>query len=214
LEYITPEEMLKAERRAESAGVSVEKLMENAGAEVAREVERRFGPVFGKRVLVLAGNGNNGGDGFVAARNLAAKGARVAVILLSSPDEIRTKEAKSNWRSLAGTGVEMLVAAETESLKRFEEKILSAAITIDAIFGTGIRGEVREPHATAIRLMNNSTAKKVALDIPSGLDPLTGEVKGTTVKADVTITLHRAKVGLMKRRDHTGEVVVVPIGIP
>ena len=214
MEYITPEEMMKDEARAAAAGIGVERLMEKAGAEVAREVERRYGPVFRKRIVVLAGNGNNGGDGFVAARYLAARGSRVEVILLSSPDGIRTREAKTNWRRLAEAEVETLIAEDTESLAHLMDRIESAEILIDAIFGTGIKGEVREPQATAINLFNQSNAKKVALDIPSGLDPLTGEAKGTTVKADVTITLHKAKVGLIRGKEYAGEIVVVPIGIP
>ncbi len=214
MEYVTPEQMMKEEEDAASLGIGVGRLMENAGAEVAREVERRYGPLFGKRVLVVAGNGNNGGDGFVAARYLAEKGSKVKVLLLSSPEEIRTKEAETNWKRLRETVVETLVARDGIELSRQLSEFERAEIVIDAIFGTGVRGEVREQHATAIRLMNASKARKVALDVPSGLDPLTGEARGTTVKADVTVALHRAKVGLRRGSEFTGEVVVVPIGIP
>jgi len=214
MEYVTPEQMAKEEVRAAAAGVGVERLMEKAGAEVAREVERRYGPVFGKRVVILAGNGNNGGDGFVAARYLASKGSRVEVILLSSPDRIKTIEAETNWRRLEQTEVERVVLGDRESLSRSNERIERADILIDAIFGTGIEGEVREPHSTAINLFNQSRGRKVALDIPSGLDPLSGKAKGTTVRAEVTVTLHKAKVGLIRGREYAGEIVVVPIGIP
>ncbi len=214
MEYVTPEQMMKEEEDAASLGIGVERLMENAGAEVAREVERRYGPLFGKRVLVVAGNGNNGGDGFVAARYLAEKGSKVKVLLLSSPEEIRTKEAETNWKRLRETVVETLVARDGIELSGQLSEFERAEIVIDAILGTGVRGEVREPHATAIRLMNASKARKVALDVPSGLDPLTGEARGTTVKADLTVALHRAKVGLRRGSEFTGEVVVVPIGIP
>src|SRR5712692_2662512 len=206
--------MMKEEARATSLGIGVGKLMENAGAEVAREVERRYGPIFGKRILVVAGSGNNGGDGFVAARHLAARGSKVKVLLLSSPEAIRTKEAETNWKRLRESGVEVLMARDGSELSRVGSEFERAEIVIDAIFGTGIRGEVREPHATAIRLLNESRARKVAVDIPSGLDPTSGEAKGTTVKAEVTIALHKAKVGLRRRSEFTGEVVVVPIGIP
>jgi hydroxyethylthiazole kinase-like uncharacterized protein yjeF len=214
VEYITPEDMMREEARAASLGTGVGKLMENAGAEVAREVERRYGPLFGKRILVVAGSGNNGGDGFVAARYLAAIGSKVKVLLLSSPDSIRTKEAETNWKRLGETTVEVLIARDGNELSKLRREFERAEIVIDAIFGTGIRGEVREPHATAIRLLNESRARKVALDIPSGLDPTSGEAKGTAVKADVTIALHKAKVGLRRRSEFTGEVVVVSIGIP
>ena len=214
VDYITPEQMMKEEARATSLGIGVGKLMENAGVEVALEVERRYGPLFGKRILVVAGSGNNGGDGFVTSRYLAARGSKVKVLLLSSPEAIRTKEAETNWKRLRESGVEVLMARDGSELSRVGSEFERAEIVIDAIFGTGIRGEVREPHATAIRLLNESRAQKVALDIPSGLDPLTGEAKGKTVKADVTIALHKAKVGLRGRSEFTGQVVVVPIGIP
>ena len=214
VEYITPEEMTQEEARATSLGIGVGKLMENAGAEVAREVERRYGPLFGKRVLVVAGTGNNGGDGFVAARYLAARGSKAKVLLLSSPEAIRTTEAQTNWKRLGETAAEVMVARDGSEVTKLGSEFGRAEIVIDAIFGTGIRGDVREPHSTAIRLLNESRAKKVALDIPSGLDPLTGESNGTTVRAEVTIALHMAKVGLRRRSEFTGEVVVVPIGIP
>src|SRR3989442_7394676 len=206
--------MMKEEARAASLGIGVGKFMENAGAEVAREVERRYGPLSGKRVLVVAGSGNNGGDGFVTSRYLAARGSKVKVLLLSSPEAIRTNEAKDNWKRLGEGAVEVLVAPDSSELSRLVGEFERAEIVVDAIFGTGIRGEVGEPHATAITLLNGSRAKRVAVDIPSGLDPLTGEAKGTTVRADVTIALHKTKVGLRGRREFTGEVVVVPIGIP
>src|SRR5713226_3447460 len=140
--------MMKEEAHAASLGIGVGKLMENAGAEVAREVERRYGPLFGKRVLVVAGSGNNGGDGFVAARYLAARGSKVKVMLLSSPESIRTKEAETNWKRLGETAVQTQVALDASELSRLAGEFERAEIVIDAIFGTGIRGEVREPHAT------------------------------------------------------------------
>src|SRR5437879_9174060 len=107
---MTTEEMMKEEARAASLGIAFGKLMENAGAEAGREVERRYGPLVGKRVLVVAGTGNNGGDGFVAARYLAARGSKAKVLLLSSPEAIRTTEAQTNWKRLGETAAEVLVA--------------------------------------------------------------------------------------------------------
>src|SRR2546427_12380902 len=110
--------MMKEEARAAGLGIGVGKLMENAGAEVALEVEKRYGPLFGKRVLVVAGSGNNGGDGFVAARHLAARGTKVKVLLLSNPEAIRTKEAETNWKRLREGTEEMLVAPDGQELAR------------------------------------------------------------------------------------------------
>jgi len=85
---------------------------------------------------------------------------------------------------------------------------------VDAIFGTGIKGDLGDPHASVIEAMNRSQAFKLAVDVPSGLDPLTGEVCGRAVKANATVTFHRVKRGLLARRDLVGELMVANIGIP
>src|SRR2546427_10293729 len=123
--------MMKEEARAASPGIGVGKLMENAGSEVALEVERRYGPLFGKRVLVVAGSGNNGGDGFVAARHLAARGAKVKVLLLSSPEAINTKEAETNWKRLRESAAEMLVAQGGSELAGLGRGVQRGGIVIE-----------------------------------------------------------------------------------
>src|SRR3989442_15018334 len=133
--------MMKEEARAASLGIGVGKLMENAGAEVALEVWRRYGPLFGKRVLVVAGSGNNGGDGFVAARHLAARGPKVKVLLLSSPEAVRTEEAETNWRRLSESAVEMLVAGDGKERSCLGRRASGADIVVGAGVGTGIRAE-------------------------------------------------------------------------
>lgn len=190
--------------------------MENAGRGVAEEINRRFAPLEGKKVVVLAGNGNNGGDGMVAARYLSALNVSCAVILLCAPSGIKTEEAKRNFERLSDTLVGMhTVSALTEltELTELSRIVESAEIILDAIFGTGVKGPVRELQAEAIRMINRSKGVVVALDLPSGLDPLTGDVSDVCVKAELTMTLHRAKVGLRGREEYTGELVVIPIGI-
>jgi len=214
VQYITPAEMAAAEIEAARRGVPVEQLMENAGRAVAEEVIRRYSPNESTKVLVVAGSGNNGGDGLVAARYLSQAGVDAAVLLLVPPGMIKTDIARKNFERLSDTPVSIRVVPTLSALRKQEREITDASIIIDAIFGTGIRGDVREPMAEAIRLINVSHGVKVALDIPSGLDPLTGEVAGEVVRADLTISLHRAKAGLRDKREYTGEVVVVPIGMP
>ncbi|HUH99402.1 MAG TPA: NAD(P)H-hydrate epimerase [Nitrososphaerales archaeon] len=211
MDYITPDEMRRLEKEAPEYGVSVRELMENAGRAVADVVLSRYGP--GKRVCVVCGGGNNGGDGFVAARYLSALDD-VEVVLLTDPGSIRTEEAKENWRLLSGTRAHMIVAAEERALLENSREIESADILVAAIFGTGVSGGiVKEPYATAISLVNASKAIKVAIDLPSGLDPQTGQASRPSVRADVTVALHLPKVGLRGREELTGEVVVVKIGI-
>lgn len=211
MEYLTSEQMAEEERRAASRGVTVEKMMESAGSQVANVVRERFGPLAGKRVVVFCGSGNNGGDGFVAARHIAGMGASVTVILLSDPARIKTREARENWERLLG--VEKRVVDKRDGLTELEMAVFGADVIVDAIFGTGVRGEIGEPYRSAIEMMNRARAPKVSVDIPSGLDPDTGKAAEPTVMADVTVTLHRPKVGLRDKVKYTGEVVVVPIGI-
>lgn len=210
-QYITPEEMRALEIGADSRGITVELLMENAGRGIANEIELALGPLIGRNVVVVCGKGNNGGDGFVTARYLAQKGASVTVILLAKPAEIKTDEARNNWVRLVE--VKRLIMDSADELIKHGGVIKDAAIVVDAIFGTGITGDIRDPDATAIRIINESEGRKVSIDIPSGLDPATGEAKEPAVKADMTITLHRPKSGLKGNEKFVGKLVVVPIGL-
>ncbi len=211
LEYITPDEMKALEKGASEYGLVVGELMENAGRGVAEFVLSRYGP--GKQVCVVCGVGNNGGDGVVAARHLSRL-CGVKVILLTAPERIRTEEARENWNALAGTRAELHVAEDTASLVEDSRFISEADVIVVAIFGTGVKGGlVKEPSATAISMINEARGAKVAVDMPSGIDPETGVASNPTVRADVTVALHLPKIGLKGREEFTGEVVIVPIGI-
>ncbi len=211
MEYITPAEMSELEKGASAYGLGVRQLMENAGRGVAEFILSRYGSV--RRVCVVCGGGNNGGDGLVAARYLSAR-CGVKVILLTAPERIRTEEARENWKALAGSGAELYVAEETPAVTALAGVVEGADVIVVAIFGTGVKGQiVSEPYATAISLVNGATGVKVAVDLPSGIDPATGAASRPAVRADVTLALHLPKVGLKGRREFTGEVVVVPIGI-
>ena len=211
LDYVTPDEMSKLERGASDYGMGVKELMENAGRAVAEFVLSRYRG--GKRVCVVCGGGNNGGDGMVAARYLSPRRS-VEVILLTSPERIRSDEARENWRALALTKAALHVAVDAAGLAESSAVFAKSDVIVVAIFGTGVKeGVVREPYATAISMINGSKAAKVAIDLPSGIDPATGEASSPAVKADVTVALHLPKIGLKGREEFTGEVVVVPIGI-
>lgn len=209
MEYVTPEEMSAAEKEAVANGTSVATLMENAGRAVASVVDERYGSKGSRRLLVVCGTGNNGGDGFVVARYLKRDWS-VLVLLLGTPYGIRTEEAKKNWERVQ----ELVVpVTDVEGLRAHRKFFDRADVIVAAITGTGVRGGLREPAATAVEMINASRAAKVAVDVPSGLDPLTGEVSGAVVRADLTVALHRPKVGTRGKDEYTGEVVVVQIGI-
>jgi len=211
VQTISSLEMRILEENSEYLGVSKHILMENAGRGVAEFCRKILGDR-NVKVVVVAGPGNNGGDGFVAARYLA-RFYKVTVFLLAKPNEIRTFEAKENWGILEKMklSVKLYYGYDLEKLKSLLKK---ADLIIDAIFGTGLKGEVREPYRTAIEYINEAGKKIVAVDVPSGLNPDTGEIHGVAVKASYTVTFHRVKRGLEKRREYTGEVNVVDIGIP
>jgi len=209
MEYLTPDEMRAAEAAAGARGVGTEELMENAGRAIAGVIDERYASLKGGRILVVCGTGNNGGDGLVAARYLK-KGWTVLVLLLGSPAAIKTKEALRNWEKVESRVVSVV---GEESLRLHKKYFDRAEVILDAMLGTGIHGEMREPMATAVRMINASKAAKVSADIPTGLDPLTGEAGAMVVRADLTVTLHRAKVGMRGRDEYTGEVVVAQIGI-
>jgi NAD(P)H-hydrate epimerase len=211
MKSITAEEMRKIEREATGLGIPLLLLMENAGRAVA-EVVLRLKP---KRVAVLAGTGNNGGDGFVAARHLLAAGVRTKVFLLGDPDAVNKKEAKSNmkiFRRIRPNAFSSL-SSSTDLLK-IKRQLKKCDVLIDAMLGIGVRGKLREPLRTAVKTLNELTVPVVAVDVPTGVDPTTGRVCDDVVKATITVTFHAVKRGLLKAKRYAGKVVVAGIGIP
>jgi hydroxyethylthiazole kinase-like uncharacterized protein yjeF len=213
---IDPEEMAILDENCEHFGLKRSVLMENAGSAIIGALRGKLGSLATKKVVVVAGNGNNGGDGLVAARHAAAEAGDVAVIMIGGPNAIGTGESRANWEILEKMPfkVKLYSLADSSDLDGLRELIINADIVLDAIFGTGIRGRMRGPYSAAIDAINASKGLKVAVDIPSGLDPGTGEIHDRAVKADMTVTFHRAKTGLRSRIDHVGQLLVAPIGIP
>lgn len=214
MDGITPEQMDKIDANSEKLGVSPILLMENAGRALAEYIINYKKELDSKKVVVVAGTGNNGGDGFVAARHLASQCKEITVILLGN--NVKTTEARTNWIAIKNMlkTIKHLTTDDANFKKIMETNILEADILIDAIFGTGIKGLPRELHSNAISLINKSKAFILSVDIPSGLDPLTGEVNNISVIANATITFHRLKIGLLKRKDITGEIILKRIGVP
>lgn len=210
---ISTDRMRQVEDKAHAMGMLKVYMMENAGAGVAEHLVAKFRRLAGKKVVAVAGTGNNGGDALVAARHLTYYGAKVSVILLGGPHEIKTEEARINWGILERmNSVEIILAKELSG--EVVRMITKADIIIDGIFGTGIRGSVAEPHSSAIDAINNSRAYKVAVDVPSGLDPDTGRIHDRCVRADATVTFYRMKPGLLKNRKFCGKTTVRTIGVP
>ena len=214
LKPITSDQMYRIEENGHSVlGMRRFLMMENAGHGLADFVARRFKNLKNKRIVAVCGTGNNGGDGFVASRHLAGYGAKITVVLLGSPSDLKSEEARLNWGIIEKMdSIEIIFGKElTDEVK---DRIAKAGIILDGIFGTGIKGEIREPYASAIDAINKSKAYVVAVDVPSGFDPNTGRIHEKCVRADATVTFHRLKVGLVKGKKYTGPVHVERIGIP
>jgi ADP-dependent NAD(P)H-hydrate dehydratase / NAD(P)H-hydrate epimerase len=200
----TAEEMSRADARAQELGIPGGVLMERAGAQMARVALEAFEPA---RALVVAGGGNNGGDGFVIARELRRAGTEVTVL-----------PTKEEYGGDPGTNLTVLRNLDVRfvSEDELEGELDGTDLVIDALLGTGFSGEVREREARLIAGINGSPAPVLAVDVPSGVDGATGEVQGTAVRADVTVCAHAVKVGCVVSpgREHAGEVVAVDIGVP
>jgi len=215
-EYITSEEMAALDENCRFFGLSPSQLMENAGADIANEIKKRFeGKGERVKITIIAGKGNNGGDAFAAARHLKKENFDTKIVLVGSSKDLRTEEARGNWLILKESGSDIEEITDSSELKAKKTSLLNSSdVIIDAIFGTGVRGKIREPEATAIDLINEANSTfVVSVDIPSGLDPDTGEAE-KAVRANITVTFHKAKKGLLNAEDYVGELVIADIGIP
>ena len=215
--------MTGAEKRSFAMGIPGQRLMEHAGVAVAAAVMAiaqatdrwKKGPI-----LILCGPGNNGGDGFVAARHLARAGAEVAAVLVSSAARPSTADAGRNWDRLdREPRVTRIQAASAADLRVLAKDVDKASIVVDALLGTGGRGELRDPIRTAVEVVLKARAAKVpivAVDTPTAVDLTSGDASAPVVRADLTVTFHRPKTGLLTRRGAAlaGKVLVAPIGIP
>ena len=207
---ITVKQMMQIEENGHQMGFLRKFMMENAGAAAVKRLVEKFDDIKSKNVLVFAGLGNNGGDGLVIARHLAGYGSNVTVFLLGEPDNIRSEQCSWNWNLLEKMkSVKLLTGGNLDDLNNLEFDII-----IDGILGTGISGEIREPQSSAITFINKSNAFKLTVDVPSGVDPDTGNKNSPHVVADITITFHRMKVGMPEAKDVCGEIFVEKIGIP
>ncbi|MGA2459984.1 MAG: NAD(P)H-hydrate dehydratase [Candidatus Bathyarchaeia archaeon] len=194
---------------SEYLGVSTLQLMENAGCAVADEIISRFGR--GSSVVVYGATGKNGGDGMVAARHLAAQDFKVTFRLVGNSALISDDIVSRNWlalRSMSST-VKIEEYHDSSNVPKCESDVV-----VDALLGTGAKGRLRQPILKGVEAINSSAGFKVAVDVPSGVDSDTGEVLGEAVRANLTVTLHAMKNGLLRAKEFCGEIKVADIGIP
>jgi len=201
------EDVRDVEQQLSEAGVSLSELMHRAGAAAAQEV-MNLGDV--ESVVVLAGFGNNGGDGWVAAEVLRGNDVSVTVVTPIEPQDIKSDLARTVATSARRAGVPVVVSPPRDDL---EKLIAGADVVLDAMLGTGFRGEPRAPFDIWIDCLNASGVRVVAADVPSGLSAQTGLAAGACVIADVTVTMLSLKPGLLadEGRDACGSIVVAPL---
>jgi len=195
---ITGSEVKVLDINSDFYGVSTINLMENAGKNVADFVMNKLKP---KKILVFCGTGNNGGDGFVAARHLSKK-FEVTVFLTGNPEDIKTDLSKKNFKRLKNVKIYNIT-----SLEKIDELLDEHDLIIDSMLGIGLSGDLREPYKTIVKKINSLKNKTIV-----SVDIATGFGTKTAIEPDYTITFHDQKYGMNKK--NSGEIMVADIGIP
>lgn len=220
-----PIDMMVTDINCEDLGLSRLCLMENAGKSLSDEIAKISTFTFSKpvKIAIFTGSGGNGGDGFVAARHLLNRGFEVQLFMLTSADEIKSGDAKTNFDILKNMKpsfsrlkiTEIKDSYDLYDIEIAKSKSFSEYIIVDGILGTGIKGKLREKVRKAIEIINESNALKIAIDVPSGMDPANGNISDIAVKPEYTVTFHKSKTGVkIAEESKVGGLVICDIGIP
>ena len=218
MRVLSREQVRRLDRDAvELLGIPSLLLMENAArglSGVIQQCRQQLGQLSGGRIVIIAGPGNNGGDGLAAARLLAAEGVFAEVFLLRGMRQLSADTAE-NLGFLQRAGLEVEERSE-QGVCDVLRGLCSSDLVVDALLGTGLRGAPEEAQSAVIEAINTSGARVLAVDLPSGLDCDLGTAAGACVRADWTVTFAAKKLGFLQpeSRRWTGEVQVCPIGIP
>lgn len=216
MKILTSSQMKEIDRKAiAELGIPGTVLMENAGIQVVEVLARIVDELGEADVVVVAGKGNNGGDGFVVARHLHNMGLRPSVLLLASKGEVRG-DAGVNLGIALNMGIPVAEILSPEDWKRYRKALSRADLIVDALFGTGLTKPAEGLFARVIEDINAAPGLKAAVDIPSGLSSDTANIIGPAVRADLTVTLAAPKIAhvLPPAEDYVGRLFVAPIGIP
>ncbi len=215
MKVVTAAEMRALDRATIERATPSLVLMERAGRGVADAVLVRLGPPGGRRIAVVAGAGNNGGDGLVAARLLAEHGEHVTVYLATGRERL-TPDARTNLAAVCALGVDARDLTTRDALSEASARIAAADAVVDAVFGTGLDRELTPHLREVVEAMNRCCGARIAVDVPSGLHADTGEALGAVFEADLTVTFAFPKIGLVTHPGfaHAGRVETVDIGIP
>lgn len=211
MKALNSQQTRELEQRAVEEGIAYITLMEHAGSAVADYIESHY-DIREKRIVILCGKGNNGGDGFVAARRLDAAGGEVIIALVDGLP--KTDIARETLSKIRNTNVQAFSIADDEEF--VFELIRTANILVDCIYGIGFQGALNERMTEVLETANLSGADKIAVDIPSGIACNTGAIEGVCFHADVTITFSTMKTAhlLSPAKEYCGEMIVADVGIP
>jgi len=213
---VTASEMQQIDRRTiEEFGIPGMVLMENAGRGATRFLLEQFPDIKHQRVGVLAGRGNNGGDGFVIARYLKQKGIQVSVYLLADSKKVQG-DAATNLKFLRLLDIPLIELPDEASFSRIKSDLTKLDVWVDALLGTGLKSDVKGYFKTVIAFINGLNKPVFAVDIPSGLNSDTGQPCGISIRARATATFAFGKIGhlVYPGADYTGTLEIVDIGIP
>ena len=215
---LTAAQMREIDRRTiEERGIPGLVLMENAGARVYEALASRFSPLYDRRVVILCGKGNNGGDGLVVARQMVVRGdaTGLTVVLVGDPQKLRG-DAGANYRMLLAVDCEPVVVLTSEDWQRIRPRLLPAQVIVDAMLGTGLRGPAKELFLEIINDLdaNFGHAEMIAVDMPSGLPSDSSEPIGEALRAAQTITFTAPKVSQVfpPNSELVGDLTIAPIG--
>lgn len=210
VETISSKEMKALEMNSEYFGVSRLQMMESAGKAVAEIIDSKLKNKSSK-IIIFAGTGGNGGDGFVAARYLTSLGHKVNLHFIGRPEKIKREEVKKNWNAIRfmHDSIKTSIIHDSSLIPKNTGKIV-----VDALLGIGATSPLRPPILYAVKRINEMRGFKVAIDVPTGVNADTGVISNIAVKANLTITFHKPKEGLLKAKEYTGKIKVSNIGIP
>lgn len=216
MKILTSQQMKEIDRKAiEEIGVLGPILMENAGLQIFKELKARFPDFTKEKIVIIAGRGNNGGDGFVIARQLWNRGVTPYVVLLASKTDVRG-DAATNLNIAENIGIKIYEVHSAKEWNKHRNKVFQSSILIDGIFGTGLTKPAQGLYATVIDYINKTEAYRIAIDIPSGLSSDTFQIIGPCVKADLTVTLAAPKIAHVfpPAEECIGELVIADISVP
>ena len=216
MKVLTSKQMKEIDRKTiEEIGILGTILMENAGLQIFKKLKAKFPEVSKEKIVIVAGKGNNGGDGFVVARHLCNNGADPYVLLLASKGEVKG-DAAVNLRMAEKIGIKIGEVCSLKDWNLQKKKISQSSVLVDAIFGTGLTQPAQGLYVTVIEDINKSKAYKISVDIPSGLSSDTFQIIGPCVKADLTVTLAAPKIAHIfpPAEECIGELAVADINVP